>query len=151
MAGETLGGEGYDPTKLAGRMRLTEAEIMIAAKFSGDPSSYDVDYAELAEGQEVTFQTEESEYEVSRRFRVTVDNLVNGVSPLEGKEDFTPPVRLFEATVLETDRDHVEAGEGVFGLIFPEGFAVLVDSAPDGDYTDRRIRAGLVLAEAGEL
>jgi hypothetical protein len=151
MAGETLGGGDYDPTKLAGRMRLTEAEIMVAAKFSGDPSSYDVDYTELAEGQEVTFHTEESEYEVSRLFRVTVDNLVAGVTHLEGKEAVTPPVKLFEATVLETDRDRIESGEDIFGLIFPEGFAVLVDSAPEGDYTDRRIRASLVLAEAGEL
>lgn len=153
MTGETQGGGSgdYDPGKLAGRMHLTEAEIMIAVKFSGDPSSYDMDYTELAEGEEVTFQTEGGEHKVSQRFRVTVDALVNGVTPLEGKEDITPPCKLFEGKVLETDRDHIEAGKGVFGLFFPEGFAVLVDSAPDGDLTDRRIRAGLMFAKAGAL
>jgi hypothetical protein len=131
-------------------MHLTEAEIMIAAKFSGDPSMYDVDYANLAQGKEINLQTEGSEYEPSRRFKLTLETVVGGVSQLEDRLG-TPPCKLFQATVLESERELVEQGESVFGFFFPDGFAVLVDSAPDGDYTNRRIQAGLVLADAGEL
>jgi hypothetical protein len=146
------GGEptGYDPTELFGRMRLTEAEILIVIPIAGQASHYREDYQGLADGSVVELTTEPNEHQGATRFTVTADTVISGVTGYEG-EPGDPPARFFEGTIVATDSETKVPTDEVFGVFFPGGTAVLIDSAPDSDYTHRRILAGIAIRDDGEL
>lgn len=140
----------YNPAELFGGMRLTEAEILVATQFAGDPSNFEEDYQSIDAGSTVTLTTEENEDERSEIFKVNLETIIDGITTLEDAHG-NPPYKLFEGTIVETTRQRLNPGDGVFGILFPNGFGSLVDSAPDSDYTDLRIRAAFhFLPKPGE-
>jgi hypothetical protein len=139
----------YNPAELWAGMRLTEAEILIAARFSGEPSAYTDEYESIQGGETLDLTSEANAYRGAQEFKLYLEKVIHGVTPLDGYESSVPPCKIFEATILQSSDELCEIGEEAFGFIFPNNFAVLVDSGPDTDYTNRRIRAGLIMAEAG--
>lgn len=129
----------------ASKLRLSEAEIILACQFSGSFSRYDEPYQRIQEGHIIVLWTEVDE-EVSSlsdsgAFQLRLTVVKSGQQRVEGAET-DPPSKLFEATVLRSTGKLVKPGQKVFGVIFPE-FASLVDSGPRSNYTDRRIRAAI--------
>ena len=152
IAAEQSGGTAYDPTELAGAMRLTEAEIMMAVPIAGRASQYRGAYDEFESGSVLELETEEvADLNLeSNRFTLNLDTVIHGVHELEGFPG-SPPSKFFEATVVHSDSDERVPTDEVFGVIFPGGTAVMVDSAPTSDYTNRRIWAAIELKRANEV
>jgi hypothetical protein len=124
-------------------LALSESELGICCQFAGEPSNFQEDYASLQPGSTVTFATLPDEYDAkSHEISVKITALVDGHSGIE-EAPGPPPSRLFEAEVLCSTQRMFDGGEPAFGILFPNGFASVCDGDPAGDYTDRRINAGL--------
>ncbi len=153
----------YDPVELAGNMHLTEAEIRLALQMNNDLCRFDGHYDSIKSGNLLILTGEEPDegqkplWCMLRLFNVeggitTVDDWeAGGMGVGEVGDSFRerPHCKMFEAVVLEQKRYNREPGGEVFGLLFPDGHAIVVDSGPEDDLTDRRIRAMLAILEHG--
>lgn len=151
----------YDPTKPAGNMHLTEAEIRLALQMDNDLCRFEADYDSIKQGGALILTGEEPEE--GRRplwVKLRLYNVEGGVTTIsdwevgpmgigEVGDSFReqPHCKMFEAVILEKQRYNLTPGEEVFGLLFPDGHAILVDSGPEDDFTNRRILAMLALLE----
>ncbi len=151
----------YDPTQIAGNMHLTEAEIRLALQMDNDLCRFELDYDSIKQGGTLILTGEEPE-EGHRPLwcKLRLYNVEGGVTTISDWEAGTmgigeitdsfrerPHCKMFEAVILERQRYDLKPGEEVFGLLFPDGHAILIDSGPEDDYTNRRILAMLALLE----
>jgi hypothetical protein len=142
-----FGDPNYSPGELYPPLHLSEAEVQVACRFSGiagrsmtAPEEYD--YESIRTGSVITVLTVATDYDRARIFEVSLDGVISGITEVEGEEG-SPSCKVFEGTIVSTTREDRGPGDKIFGLLFPRGFTSLVDSGPEDDYTDRRIRAGL--------
>ncbi len=143
MSNELTGGR-YDPTELWGDMRLTEAEMFLAAEVASDRARYDDDYSSIEAGSMVRLVTVTEEGEDAQEFEVVIDRIAAAVTSLD-EVPGDPPSKIFEGTLVKSSRLRRKPEDEVFGFIFPQGRAEIVDSGPDTDETNRRILASLAL------
>lgn len=151
MANKPIISSGFDRGEVAPGMHLAEVEIDVMTQVGGDPFEYDVDYADLAEANEVNLKEYPGSHNLSSRHKLVINAMVDSSMRLENHEDVVPPSRVFEATVVDTESDFVEKGQSVFGVFFPGGYTLLMEFAPDGEVAERHMRAGAILVEAGEV
>lgn len=151
----------YDPAKPAGNMHLTEAEIVLALQMNNDLCRFEVEYDSIKQSGTLILTGEEPEegrrplWCKLRLYNVeggvtTIDNWQGGMMGVGEIGDAfreRPHCKMFEAVILERQRYDLKPGDEVFGLLFPDGHAILVDSGPEDDYTNRRIMAMIALRE----
>lgn len=151
----------YDPGKLAGNMHLSEAEIKLAIIMDNDLCRFEADYGAIKSGDTIELtETEPDNPSFPFTCRLRLFNVEGGVTTISDWEVGTmdvgeigdsfrehPHCKLFEAVVLERLRYDRTPGDEVFGLLFPDGHAILVDSGPEDDFTNRRILAAIALSD----
>lgn len=119
----------YDPNKIYGAMHMSEVDLNRLAQFSGMWCTFTADYAHVVTGQIVVIETVKEEYEPHVRLIVRLNATVNAALGMEGVPG-DPPAKLFEASVLKSSRSLETTTGDVFGALFPDGSAVLVDMSP---------------------
>jgi hypothetical protein len=150
----------YDPTKPVGNMHLAEAEIRLALQMDNDLCRFESSFESIKPGGTLILMGTEPTPEHKRSLwcKLRLYNVEGGVTTVNDWEQGTmgvgeigrsfrhrPHCKMFEAVVLESQRYRLNPGEEAFGLLFPDGHAILVDSGPEDDYTNRRIWAMLAL------
>ena len=151
----------YDPTQLAGNMRLSEAEIKLAVKMYNVAGCFEGDFSSLVVGDQIKFTGEETtdDFEQVPVLELRLLAVEGGVTYLRDNEYMeigeitdsfaeSPYCKLFEADVISWQNLDLEHTKQVFGFLFPDNFAIVVDSAPDDNYTHRRIMAMIAVREA---
>lgn len=165
-----LRGEGftlnttYDPAKVAGNMHLTEAEIRLALQMDNDLCRFESSFESIKPAGTLILTGIEpaSGHKRGLWCRLRLFSVEGGVTIISDWEAGTmgignvdksfrhrPHCKMFEAVILQCERYDREPGDEVFGLLFPGGHAILVDSGPEDDYTNRRIWAMLALLGDG--
>jgi hypothetical protein len=139
-------------------MHLTEAEIRVAIQMDNQAGHYEGDYAFIKAGDTLTVSCEPESDEEPFSCKLRLFNVEGGVTTQvdddhiktgEVTDSFrdSPPCKMFEAVIRECEGMDPSPGDEVFGLLFPSGLAIVVDSGPEDEYTNRRIRAGCALME----
>lgn len=118
--------------------KFDEESIIGLCQFAGRAANFDEDYNDIAEGSEFVLWVESSEYYDAQAYRLKIIALKAGQQALEGA-DGSPANKMFQAEVLRTtverDLSQVQAEDEndettyPYGILFPNGFASIVDNA----------------------
>ena len=149
---ELAGADSYDPTKLWGDMRLTEAEIYFAVSAVGYVGMFlEGEYGMLKAGERVTIVTDGTErYREPQTFGICIDRIVDAETPID-EAPGNPPSKIWEGTITHSTLSSRTTGDEAFCMFGPSGFTLLVDSGPETEETDLRIKFGILLRSRGRI